>query len=171
MAKIKLTAKRKKIAISVGAVLLVVSVGVFALMKWTLFENEGSPGESRQAAEAAHLAARASADEGDVDGALSQYDEAIEGGDDDTRQSLLLRKANLALQSARQDEALEAALQAEDIKPTATTAEVLATIYEQRGDKESAITYYKEIIERTAEDSPGARYLSIWESKIKELEQ
>lgn len=157
---------------------MVIGFGVVIalIMGWFLSLGQSSTQQpdrkGQETVEQSYLKAAARADEGDIDGALKQYDDAISATtSNDDKRALLVYKSDLASQSGRPDVALEAARQADEIKPDATTAQNLATAYELKGDKANAVLYYKKLIELTPEDSPGERYKGVWEAKIKELEQ
>ncbi len=170
MAKIRLSQSRLILGLTAG--LLVILAMIVA---WSLANQSSDvvPDTTKQkTVEESHLEITALVDEGDIDGALQQYDEAISRqGDKSKKKELLLLKSDLASRSGRTGTAIDAAQKAEEIEPDATVAQSLATAYELNGDKENAIIYYKKIIELTPEDSPGSRYVGIWQAKIKELEQ
>lgn len=150
-------------------------VAAVSIIWWRLSSPTTSddPESGGQDTVASHLSAVALADDGDINGALRQYDEAIKTHDDDKTQTrtLLVHKASLAMQSQRYEDAITAAKHAEEIEPSDVTNKILATAYEATGQTENSITYYQKLIDQTDEDSPDIRYVGIWQEKVKELQE
>lgn len=172
MAKIKIIQSKAIIGLAVGFLVIIAILVGWLLLKGPFGSTQPEVTKD-ESVEQSRLAAVDRADEGDIDGALKEYDKAIseQGGDEAKKRELLLHKADLSRQSGRYDVAIDAAKQAEGIKTDATSAQSLAASYELSGDKENAVIYYKKLIELTPEDSAGARYRGVWEAKVKELEQ
>ena len=164
---------QQKLIFGVGLIFLVAIVATI----WWLLSNKpvavDDPEVGQDIVKVSREAASARADDGDIDGALGEYDTAISKleGNSQQKKELLVQKADLSQRSGRYDTAIEAAKQAEEIATDTTTTQSLATSYELNGDKENAIIYYKKLIEMTPEDSAGARYIWVWEDKVRELEQ
>lgn len=111
-------------------------------------------------------------DDGDIKGGLAFYDSQIKSRKDvNERQQLLRYKSSFALKAGEYQQAIDAAKQAEVVKVTVGTTIALAKAYEDKGDKQQAVQYYRKAIELSPKDDLGSRYNVEWEQKIKELSQ
>lgn len=170
--RIQLSRQKAIIGLIAGFLAVATCIVLWSALSKPPVDTSNSPA-AQEVIEDTNLAATQLVDKGDIDGAFDYFDQSIKEseGDNGTKSSLLLGKANLARQTGRYDTAIEAAKQAEEIESNATTTEALATSYELQGDKDNALKYYEKLIEQTPEDSPGYRYRAIWEAKVKELQQ
>lgn len=110
--------------------------------------------------------------QGDVDGALEAYDQAIhQQTDEKLKLELLTNKAMTALNNDRIDVAIEAAQRADDIQSDLASTSLLAQLYDRRGDKEKAIEYYKKALQlldqETADEGPSDK--GLFERRIQQL--
>lgn len=111
--------------------------------------------------------------EGDADGALKAYDEAIASQSDDTlKANLLIKKSALAFSNDRKEVALESAQTAYDLEVNLGTASTLAQLYDKKGEKEKAIEYYKKAVDLidTEADPESSMDESFFKRRIAELE-
>ena len=179
LAKIKLTAKQKKVAIGVatGFLVLCVAVGAVRLMDNSQKTSEKKEVDFIRLVGRTQVEATDHLNNDDVDGGLALYDSQIkiQNGDNE-KKALLVFKSNFAVLAGRYDEAITIAKQADDMGSDATTLKAVAEAYEANGDKNQAVEYYKKLLEvrgpaeGSTEDSlikekPGPSI----EYKIKEL--
>jgi tetratricopeptide (TPR) repeat protein len=102
--------------------------------------------------------------------ALEYYDEQISvTSDKDEKAELLLGKAEIAYTAGDFDGALQAAKDADAIKSTAGTLGMIAQSYEAKGDKASALEYYKKALAILPDSEVSNRQEVTLQSKINEL--
>lgn len=105
--------------------------------------------------------------EDDITAGLKLFDKQVEArASDKDRQELLLYEADFALQTKRYDKAFEIATKADAIDSNAATAMRLGRIYEAKGDKKQALSYYKKAL-----SGQKGRSGLLLQQKILELEQ
>lgn len=171
MSKLKLTRNQKLTIGIISALLLVAIGGTVAWVNYMSSVNKEEP-IALTPIEDVQAAALEYASSDDIDGGLAFYDDEIKKRDDDgEKKRLLLYKSSFARQAGRSEEALAATKQADEISPDAATAEALAKAYDASGDLEQALIYYKRALELSPKEGMGARYNSILEERIRELEQ
>jgi tetratricopeptide (TPR) repeat protein len=110
----------------------------------------------------------------DTAGGLAYYDDLLQHTTNPSdKRSILLEKAWFAMNMKQYTVALDSANQAEAIKKDTSTALRKAQIYEQMGDKKSAIAQYNDALAMASSDTSGysARYSYQWKLKIEELSQ
>lgn len=172
MAKIKLTRNR---LLAVGAVLVFLAAvgGIVVRMNLSTLSNSQKEEPTVHAPlEDVQATALEYANNNDIDGGLKYFDEQIEERqDNDEKKRLLLAKSNFALGADRNDTAISAAEQANEISSDIASTEALARSYAASGDKEQAIIYYKKVLELSSKEGSSDRYSPIWEERIAELEQ
>jgi tetratricopeptide (TPR) repeat protein len=179
LAKIKLTAMQKKLFIGIIAGVVLLALGLVLWLKVYSPEKpteEGSvPAEVSLNSVGSQAATYVAS--GEVDKALTHYDEQINITQDDReKKSLLIKKAITATDIGRYDEAIASAKQADEIESDTQTMRVLADAYAANGDKEEALTYYRRILAleksiATTEDArPNMQFGPSLETIIKELE-
>lgn len=94
---------------------------------------------------------------GDSEGAVSAYDEAIDGSEDDLEKiALMISKATIYFNEGNYDEALSVMLEAKNTYESSATASFTAQIYEAKSDKENAVAYYQKAIDLLDETNPVA---------------
>ncbi len=87
------------------------------------------------------------ANNGDITGAKTLYDDAINQTDDPIdKSSLLLSKATVSFNAGNYDDALLDTKQAEALDNNVVITGFIAQIYEKKGDKQKAIEYYQKAI-------------------------
>ncbi len=97
---------------------------------------------------------------------LEKYDAlADQVTDKQVKQDVLLAKASFALDAKFYTNALEAAKQAEALVPNAASSQMIAITAAAQGDKEAAVKYYKETINRYDKKSP------LYESEVNYIKQ
>lgn len=109
--------------------------------------------------------------DGDVDAAIATYDNAINKTTDlQQKNSLLLGKASAYFNDSRHDDALAIALDLEKINLTDSILFFIAQVYEDKGDNQKAIEYYKKAIPLVDTSGPmGDYYARYYGEKIDEL--
>jgi len=113
------------------------------------------------------------ATEGNLQGGVDLIDDAIENSSDSHERYILYsEKASLLLNNGKLDEALAAAKLAYEAEQIAGAAALVAQIAEQKGDKPTAIEYYRKAAELTnPEASPLAdEEKRHYEQKVAQLE-
>lgn len=101
---------------------------------------------------------------------ISAYDIALKDESDNSfRVKLLIGKAVAYMNSGDIDNALKTALEAEKIHSTTSGTSLIASIYEQKGDKAKAIEYYKKYVLLAKKDTSRLVDTSYFDSRIKTL--
>lgn len=102
----------------------------------------------------AFLASQEYEDSGDVDSALSVYDELINKAEDDQNKAeLFLIKARVLQRNDRTNEAIEYAREALELSESFSILLELGALQESLGDREGAISSYERAIDRQNESS------------------
>jgi len=97
------------------------------------------------------------ANNGDTNGAIAAYDNAVKATNDAYQKSVItLEKAVMYLNEKNYEQALVIAKQAEVINVNFEVVKIIAQIYDEKGDKKNAITYYKKTIELIDKNDPMA---------------
>ena len=97
------------------------------------------------------------ANNGDTNGAIAAYDNAVKATNDAYQKSVItLEKAVMYLNEKNYEQALVIAKQAEVINVNFEVVKIIAQIYDEKGDKQNAITYYKKTIELIDKNDPMA---------------
>jgi len=101
--------------------------------------------------------AQTMANNGDTSGASAAYDNAVKATNDTYQKSVLtLEKAVIYLNEKNYEQALVIAKQAESINSNFEVAKIIAQIYDEKGDKQNAITYYQKTIQLIDKNDPMA---------------
>lgn len=168
--------------IALAVFLLVVGVGIYVAAQTIQAEEKDSTKaisaeslERSQAIAQVQVTATDYFEKGDIDGGFVYYDEQIARRQDSVeKQTLLILKSSFAIRSGRTKEAVAIAKQADDIGSTTSTIRTLADAYRADGDKEQALIYYKQLLEKSQKndtDMPKTQRGPSIEGIIKELEQ
>lgn len=110
---------------------------------------------------------------GKYDEAMEGLDKKIESADDDTEKyNLLLAKSDVARENEKYQQALQYAREADGLNPTRQSAILVAIAAEELSDTETALEFYKKVVERTDEDTKRVipEDFQYYLDKIEELE-
>jgi tetratricopeptide (TPR) repeat protein len=174
MDKIRLN---KKVVLSVLGVLVVLVLATGAGIGLRLLQNDKAADEDgvssfkgqplpERVDEAQNL--RVS---GDVDGSIKKIDEALNDGNvsKGEKYQLYIQQGNAYYDKKDTDAAIASYLKAESVDKTYEIVSLLATMYEEAGNKEKAIEYYKKSIPLIPNTPMRVQYKTDAENKIKEL--
>lgn len=165
MAKVKLTATRKRILVGALLGVLVVLVGASIWVQPSFFGEDSKP--TKLSVDDAQVKATEHAYDGDTDGAIQVYSEQIDISDsDEERRDLLEAKALFSYHKGRLDEALEAAQQADRLESRMSTWILLAEIHEVRGENGQAADYYQKAVDASDENNFER---NSWQERAEEL--
>ena len=111
-------------------------------------------------------------DSGQINDALSEYDKAIASAKDNYSKAYLLQsKATVYFNNRDYDNALETAKKADELSNSSASNYLIARVYEEKGDKDSAVLFYKKAIELVDEEDPVAGDdIQYYQDKIRRLE-
>lgn len=158
MAKIKLTAMQKKIALLGVVLLLAISV---ALAVWHRNQdsNKDSSGvDDQPTMNDLNYNAAKLAEEGNFDEALNYYDKQVEGATSvEDKVTVLIKKSRFALGKGKNTEAVQAAKQAYDLEKNERTTRALADAYVAEGNKEQALIYYRNLLDSSSSNKGDER--------------
>lgn len=166
----------KKLILSIlGVIVLVVAAVLVGVLARNMVERDDSPGSPEP--EAPSLPASVEdvqnlRSQGDDDESNKKIEEALkdQSTNRETRYMLYIQQGHIAYDKQDWNEAIEAYGEAEGVKRTTETSELLANTYVEVGDKEKAIEYFKEAIRLTPLENP--RYEAIkdgFEMRIEQL--
>lgn len=159
------------IAVAAFAALLVAAV-VAALVILQVRQAEQGEDFTREE-ELANVAGSAdqAIGQGDFDEGVRIYDQAIENTQDNTeRAQLLADKATAYFNNEEYDQALETALEADQVDSTAMINYLIAQIYEVKNDNAQAAEYYSRAAERIDPSNPMAEQdKAYYEARAAEL--
>ncbi len=151
----KRLSKRKKLIIGGAIAILLVTIG---LGVWFLIQSQKPkiPIITRTTEQINQVVTDADvlASSGDISGAKTAYNQAVDQTSDATQKSyLLISNASLYYEEGNYDQALIIAKQAEAYKLDENVASMMAEMYKMKGDKQNAIIYYKKSIDLTDKTS------------------
>ena len=142
--------------ILIGAAVLIAAIIGAAFLLWGQpLKKSTSPTASKPAKSKLTDTQKASvkARSGDYAGGQKQLDESLGAlADDKSKATVYLDKAALAYDAGKSDEALSYARQAEKLNPTRLSANVIAQVAVQKGDKKLALQYYRLALGRFTEE-------------------
>ena len=172
--------KKKLVAVG-GVALLLVGMAAAGLFVWWLQSKNseqlpvsgGSFNETRETAlptavdEAQQLAIA-----GKVEESNKKLQEALNQGNipNTERQQILVQQGVNYANSDNYQKALELFLEAEKVASTFTTSQLIGSSYEELGNKEKAIEYYKKALSQLDQNARGyVMDKEYYEAKVKEL--
>jgi tetratricopeptide (TPR) repeat protein len=149
---------KKQVLVGGGVVLLLaVALGAGALLGW-LQAPSVTPHtvETKDKLPSSIVAANALVGAGKTEEAKQKVDEFIKAPSTPPSEKYMLyiTKANLANDAQDYQAALSALLEAEKVEETSEVASKIGTMYEQLGQNDKAIEYYKKAIRLNPQDDP-----------------
>lgn len=139
---------KRKILIVLTLVIVIAGVAGYLVFRFAINDSEDNPPSVQNA--------NVKFAQDDSTGVMAEYDRLInDAKDPETKKSYYAQKSLTVFNMGLIDEALEAAFKANDLGPDEETTSLLATIYQEKGDKDKAIEYYL----KAAEYAPESRYI------------
>lgn len=172
--KIKIILKRKRIALLIIGVILLLGLNVSIF--WYLYNNLNNKVAIRQnnltTQEKINNAVVASIQQSPESG-IKYYDDQINSTTSNTEKRILLTGKSAVYYNQQQyDKALEVALQADSLGSTEDTCQFIAKIYVALNNKPKALEYYKKAITLISPEDPLSNYYrKQYESAINDLER
>jgi tetratricopeptide (TPR) repeat protein len=168
MKRAKKTKKQHRILISIGAILLVISVGIAVALGLNKILGErssnGSGDDKNNETQVDVITnttaiAEQQASDSNLKGAIETYDGAINSAsDNETKASFYGNKATLLFNNQDYDGALEAAQQAYNLDNTSNYAAFVGQIARAKGDIAMALEYYKKARDLIDPEGPMAKF-------------
>lgn len=169
----------KKIVLSVLGVLVVIVIAAGAGIGLRLIQNEnakdndgGKPAFKGQALPADVDEAQNLRLSGDVDGSLKKIDESLakDSVSSAEKYQLYIQQGNAYVEKGDKPAGINAYVEADKVTSTFETTSLLASMYEEAGNKAKALEYYKKALPLIPDSPMRVQYKTDIQQKIQTLE-